>query len=52
MALKIRSKFWRVVFDVTYWLYTKSPEGSIWEVWLLNKCQEITKKGRLIDDNR
>jgi len=50
MALKIRSKFWRVVFDVTFWFYTKSPEGSVWEVWLLNQCQEITKKGRLIDE--
>lgn len=47
MGYKIRNPFWKVVFDVTYWLYLKMPEGSAWEVYLLNKCQDITKKGGL-----
>lgn len=51
MGYKIRSKFWAVVFDVTYWFYQKSREGSVWEVWLLNKCQDIIIKGKLKDDN-
>lgn len=50
MALKIRSMFWRMVFDATYWLYTKTPEGGVWEVYLFNLCNSIVKKGRLIDE--
>ena len=51
MGYKIRSKFWAVIFDVVFWLYRKSPEGSVWEVYFLNLCQDITVKGRLKDDN-
>lgn len=48
--LKVRNPLLGILVDVAYWLYTKMPEGSVWEVYFYNLTVSLTKKGGLKDE--
>lgn len=48
--MKVRNPFYRLLVDVVYWLYSKMPEGSMWEVYFYNLVVTFTKKGGLKDE--